>query len=72
MRRPPAIITALALLLCSCTVGTFTKPGGSEAEFKKDHYDCARDARMSGLGAGLASIGMREECMEARGYVKVH
>jgi len=59
------------LFLCSCTVATFTKPGGTEAEFKKDNYECERDARMSGLGAGLASLDMREECMEARGYVKV-
>jgi hypothetical protein len=61
---------AVAISVRSCTVATFTKHGGTEAEFKKDNYECERDARMAGLGAGLASIDMREECMEARGYVK--
>jgi hypothetical protein len=66
------VAVSIVLSLCSCTVATFTKPGGTEAEFKKDNYECGRDARMSGLGAGIASVGMREECMEAKGYVKVH
>ena len=57
-----------ALCLCSCTIGTLTKPGLTDAEFRKDMYQCDRDARMSGLGAGVASLGMRLQCMEARGY----
>jgi hypothetical protein len=61
-----------ALSLSSCTVATFTKPGGTEAEFKTDNYECERDARMSGLGGGLASLDMRQQCMEARGYVEAH
>ena len=59
-----------AFSLCSCTAGTFTKPGATEADFRKDNYECERDAAMSGLGNGLVSVGMRTECMEARGYTK--
>jgi hypothetical protein len=59
------------LSLCSCIAGTLTKPGLTDAEFKKDSYECDRDARMAGLGAGLASLDMRLQCMEARGYVQV-
>lgn len=66
------IAACAALFLCSCTIGTLTKPGLTDAEFKKDMYECDRDARMSGLGTGLASVGMRLQCMEARGYVEVH
>jgi hypothetical protein len=35
-------------------------------------YECDRDAKMSGLGAGVASLDMRLHCMEARGYTEVH
>jgi hypothetical protein len=60
-----------AFALCGCTVATFTKPGGTEAEFRKDNYECERDAAMAGLGTGLAAAGMHMECMEARGYTRV-
>jgi len=60
-----------ALPLCSCTVATFTKPGLTDAQFRRDNYEYERDAAMAGLGNGLASVGMREECMEASGYTKV-
>jgi hypothetical protein len=72
----PSWLWALALVafsLSACTVGTFTKPGLTDAQFKKDDYECSRDAAMSGYGFGtLNSVGMREECMEARGYTMVH
>jgi len=61
-----------ALTLCSRTGATFTKPSLTEAQFKKDNYEYARDAAAAGYGMEtLASAPMREECMEARGYTKV-
>jgi hypothetical protein len=62
--------TLCVLALCSCTT-YYTKPGGTEAQFRKDNYECERDAAQAGLGFGdLAAEGMRSECMEARGYTK--
>jgi hypothetical protein len=44
----------------------------TDAQFKKDNYECERDAAQAGLGFGdLAANGMRSECMEARGYAKI-
>jgi hypothetical protein len=68
MHKTSAAVIAAAILLCSCTAGTFTKPGSTQAEFKSDMYACDRDAMTAGLGQGLASLDMRQECMEAKGY----
>jgi hypothetical protein len=68
--RALLIAMTCASSLCSCTT-YWTKPGYTDAEFRKDNYECERDAAQSGLGFGtLASARMREECMEARGYTK--
>lgn len=64
------IAAVCALSLCSCTT-YWTKPGLTDAQFRRDNYECERDAAQAGLGFGdLAAEGMREECMEARGYTK--
>ena len=70
-KAPPILpLLAMVLILCSCTT-TFTKPDYTEAGFRKDIYECKRDAGMSGFGGGPAFVQMVTECMEVRGYSKV-
>lgn len=51
----------------------WVKPGATDADFRRDHYECERDARQSGyFGTGLVgAMNMAEfakRCMRARGY----
>lgn len=61
MKRTIAIA---AVLLAGCGT-TWTKPGATEADYRRDHYACERDAA---LLPPLAGIGMRERCMQAKGW----
>jgi hypothetical protein len=61
------------LLSSSCTRMMWVKPGATDADFRSDSYECARDARQSGyFGTGFAgAINMSafaKRCMHARGY----
>jgi hypothetical protein len=68
------VIIASMLALTSCA-STWSKPGGTQAEFNKDSYECERDMRQSGgYGTGLVGAlnaqGFAGRCMIAHGYTK--
>lgn len=53
----------LATLVAACEQGgLWDKPGGTEAEFNKDHYRCVREA-------GPTDVVLYKLCMKAAGYV---
>lgn len=69
-----AVIGLLSLSCCTIT-SHWSKPGGTQAEFNKDSYECERDMRQSGhfgegMAASFAMEGFYERCMVARGYTK--
>ncbi len=71
-------LVLLALLLAACGDNTVVmrKPGaGQDAEWRKDSYDCMKDAYATGDMPmdryGIQrdpNMGMYQSCMEARGY----
>lgn len=77
MRR---LILLVLLVVAACGDNTVVmrKPGGAkDAAWKKDSYDCLKDAYATG-DATMNPYGARREpnldmyqmCMEARGYVR--
>lgn len=74
---------AIAMLgLAGCATGTYFNypPGGTDAQFKKDGYECMQEAQQRkssayvGAYGGTANSGtttnaaLANACMEARGY----
>lgn len=55
------------LLLAGCST-VWTQPGTSEADFKRDAYECERDA--APVRNGFQAMGMQERCMESKGWRK--
>jgi len=75
-RRALWVLPFLMLGAAGCTPMMWVKPGLTEAEFRRDRYECERDARQSGyFGQGLAGqlnmIEFAKQCMRARGYNEV-
>lgn len=78
------IVVALTAIagLAGCASGTYFyyPPGGTDAQFKKDGYECTQEAQQStssayvGAYGGAANSGtitndaLATLCMEARGY----
>jgi len=65
-------LVSFSLFGCA-TPMVWEKSGVSQADFKRDRYECERDMRQSGyFGGGISgSINRREffkSCMGARGY----
>ena len=65
----------IAVTLGGCAQYMWVKNGATDAEFRKDRYECERDMRQSGYyGGGLyGALNMMEfgeQCMRARGYQK--
>jgi hypothetical protein len=55
-----------AMSLTGCSFGHYwTKPGSTEAEFKRDYYQCYQEAR---FWSGSEASRSRRMCLEARGY----
>jgi hypothetical protein len=72
-----AVAVALLLVLGACSHVVWDKPGATEEEFRRDAYQCERDARMSAgsFGGGLAGAinaqNFMERCMTyEKGYTK--
>jgi hypothetical protein len=68
------IALVLCLMVAGCGPMIWDKPGGTQADYNRDNYECERDARQSGYyGGGLAgALNMREffkKCMVAHGYI---
>jgi hypothetical protein len=74
MLRLAAVVFSGWVLLSGCAGPTdsYSKPGSSEMDWKRDSYACAQDPRPSG-GTGLVSAAadanrLYKACMEARGW----
>ncbi len=69
----------LALTACGPTEISLQKRGVSEAEWKKDDFECTREAYATGGGVTNQygrttrepNPSMYQKCMEARGYTRV-
>src|SRR5439155_1670871 len=61
-----ALVSATVLALGGCSFGHYwTKPGSTEADFKRDYYQCYQEARFWG---GSEASRSRRMCLEAKGY----
>jgi hypothetical protein len=54
----------------------WVKAGVTQDEFRRDLYECERDARQSGYFGGgiagaLAMVDFQKRCLRARGYNEV-
>ncbi len=70
-----ALVIIAAFALAGCARMLWYKEGATQADFRKDTYECEKDARQSGyFGTGFAAqLNMKdfqERCMMARGYEK--
>jgi hypothetical protein len=72
-----AILCALTLTACAMPTYSWYRPNLTEAEWRRDSYDCERDARMSALSFGTSIVGQvqaerfAQRCMESKGYERV-
>jgi hypothetical protein len=67
---------AIALLLIGCAQYRWTHPSFTEANWRRDTYECERDMRQSAyFGGGIVgqinATDFQERCLQARGYTKV-
>jgi hypothetical protein len=59
-------VSVTVLALSGCSFGHYwTKPGSTEAEFKRDYYQYHQEARFWRASEASRS---RRMCLEARGY----
>lgn len=70
------IIILISLLLVGCAAQTWNHPNLDQDRFKRDVYECQKDARFGAYRySGLWQIAWEErifkECMESKGYYKV-
>lgn len=69
----------LTLGACGPSQMIFEKPDYSDAGWKKDDFECSREAYTAGGGVTNQygrytrepNAGMYQKCMEARGYTRV-
>ena len=59
-------IFGAGLLLAIAGCATYSQPGKSDAEFRRDAYDCERDA--APVANGFAAYSMRHRCMLTKGW----
>jgi len=56
------------------TQGDWTKPGMTDQQWRKDSYECERDARSVAGTGGRETFGvaqrLAEKCLAARGYTR--
>lgn len=64
-----ALIAAAFLASCSVLTHdrTFSKPGASDADWKRDSYECERDAGLA-RQPGPPNGRFYARCLEARGW----
>lgn len=74
------MVVLAVLLAVGCAAPVWTKPGGTEADFARDKYACAQEAKVpyssayvnpyGGAAAGGVQIDrtLYNACMEARGW----
>lgn len=67
------IVLALAIFISGCSNTKFwQKQGASNADLRRDSYQCEKDARQSNFGGGLMGGALRQEfydrCMESHGW----
>ena len=48
------LVFAAALVVASCGKAVWTKPSFTQAEYRRDTYECDRDVRQSYHGIGIA------------------
>jgi len=70
-----AVILLGLVLVTGCEVslirGEWTKPGGTEEQWRKDAYVCEREARLTyPHEATGAARRFAEKCLTARGYTR--
>jgi len=70
-----AVILLGVVLVAGCQVslirGDWTKPGGTEEQWRKDAYECEREARLTyPKEAAGAAQRLAEKCLTARGYTR--
>jgi hypothetical protein len=63
------------VLVAGCSVsliqGDWTKPGGTEEQWRKDAYECEREARLTyPHEATGAAKRLAEKCLSERGYTR--
>jgi hypothetical protein len=69
-------VTSLLLVGACASQTIWDKPGGTQADFNRDTYECQKDAYASGgaayVGYGVtqrtANVNMYNSCMVAQGY----
>jgi hypothetical protein len=60
------LVTLLAL--GGCAYGHYwTKPGNTEADFKRDYYQCMKDFRAGG-SKYARNLTYEDKCLQAQGY----
>jgi len=70
-----AVILLGLVFVAGCEVsligGDWTKPGGTEEQWRKDAYECEREARLRyPHEATGAARRLAEKCLTARGYTR--
>jgi hypothetical protein len=55
--------------LTACTT-YWNRPGATDADLRRDAYECERDARQSQFANVFFMIAFQERCMMARGWTK--
>lgn len=68
MKTLSALICLTLLSACAIAEPGYSKAGATEAEQKRDSYECERDAYMIPKTSMSERKRMFRQCMEARGY----
>ena len=69
-----AVILLGVVLVAGCEVslirGDWSKPGGTEEEWRKDAYECEREDRLTSPHEATGARRLAEKCLSARGYTR--
>lgn len=72
-RKTFAVFAVFAVTACAAPTVWYMQ-GATDAQFRRDTYECERDSRQSFFGTGLiaivAMIQFQDRCMRAHGYEK--
>lgn len=64
------MLLPLAGFLAACAPQHYAKEGGTAAEFKRDNYECDRDARQTPASNAFWRMAFYQECLESKGYTR--
>ena len=70
------LLLASGIVLTSCAETVWVESGATQADFKRDSYECERDTRMSaasfggGFSGALGAQSFVERCMDVKGWSK--